>query len=155
MKFITAACSINSKTKNRDNSTTLIILFILSLLLINTMLYFLEVFNAVELELASWSSLKLTFQIKHALLPSDSLIINNHNMTDNSVKKQFCCVELEIIKLKTLDSGRFVDFHNCYKLLSPWTLPTQHVFPKICAYPNNKYVIYGPELKPCIRVNAS
>lgn len=120
---ITAACSINSKTKNRDNSTTLIILFILSLLLINTMLYFLEVFNAVELELASWSSLKLTFQIKHALLPSDSLIINNHNMTDNSVKKQFCCVELEIIS-KT-QNVRFRTFCWLSQLLqAPFALNT-------------------------------
>ena len=114
---------LTQKLKTETTAPHSLYFSILSLLLINTMLYFLEVFNAVELELASWSSLKLTFQIKHALLPSDSLIINNHNMTDNSVKKQFCCVELEIIS-KT-QNVRFRTFCWLSQLLqAPFALNT-------------------------------
>ena len=85
MKIIRAACWINSKTSNRDKNTILIIFlfsnYCWSLLWCNY-------WRSLMLRNStSGSRLKLTFQKKFALYPCDPFLINNRNMTGNSVEK--------------------------------------------------------------------
>ena len=61
--------------------------------------------------------LKLTVQIKLALYPCDPFLINNRNMTGNSVEK--CFVVLNVKSEVKLRLKRFIDFKTFYLMLSP------------------------------------
>ena len=85
IKFTRAACWINSKMSNRNKNTTLIIfLFCRYYWLISRCNYWrsLMLWNST-----SWIRLKLTVQIQLVLYPCDPFLINNRNMTGNSVEK--------------------------------------------------------------------
>ena len=101
----------------------------------------------MELHFLKLLFLKLTFQIQVALHPRDPFLINNCSMTANSVEN-YCFIVMNI-KLRVKRRFKiFIDFWNCYILLSPWApLPTRFVLLKIFAYPTNKSVTYRLELK--------
>ena len=88
MKFTRAAWRINSKISNRNKNTTLIIFlfchysdYCWSLLWWNYW-RFLMLWNSTSL-----SRIKLTVEIQLANNPYNQFLINNRNMTGNSVKK--------------------------------------------------------------------
>ena len=94
----------------------------------------------------SWSRLNLTVQIQLALYPCDLFKKSYRNMTGNSVKKRFVFLN---IKLEVKLRFKMVYFETCrYVLPSPWIpLLTRFVLITLFAYPSNKCVIYGLELK--------
>ena len=118
MKFTRAACWINSKVSNRDNSITLMILlcchYCSSLLWCN---YWrpLMLRNST-----SRSRLKLTVQMKLSLYPCDPFLINSYNVTGNKVEKH-CLVVLNVKLQVKLEFKTFYWILNCYILLSLWT----------------------------------
>ena len=57
----------------------------------------------------SSSHLKSTDQIQLALYSCDTFLINNRNITDNSVEKH-CFVMLNVKLQVKLDSKRFIEF---------------------------------------------
>lgn len=70
---------------------------------------------------------------------------NNRSMTANSIEKH--CSDAMNVKLQELNLKRFIDFQNCFILLSSWALlATQLVWLEIFVYPRNKHIIYGAEL---------
>ena len=120
MKFTRAASCINSKVSSGDNSTTLIFWcyhYCWSLLYCNC-----------------WKSLMLrtSHLLNPDLLRCNLLLIhsilffkNNRNMAANSVEKH-CCVVLNVKLLNNLRSKCFIDFGNCYPMLSPWSMRPIH-----------------------------
>ena len=85
MKFTRAAWCINSEINNRDKSTTLLIFlfcqYCWSLLWCNYWRFL------MRRNCTSWIRQKLTVQIQISLHLCDPFLINNHNMTGNSVEK--------------------------------------------------------------------
>ena len=94
----------------------------------------------------SWSRLNLTVQIQLALYPCDLFKKSYRNMTGNSVKTRFVLLN---IKLEVKLRFKMFYFETCrYLLPSPWIpLLTRFVLITLFAYPSNKCVIYGLELK--------
>ena len=83
MKFIRAACWINSKISNRDKNITLMV--ILSLLLVIVMAELLKVFNDVEFYFLK--PLKISYSNANCSSSYDPFLLNNCNMTNNSAEK--------------------------------------------------------------------
>ena len=98
MKFTRAACWINSKIRNRDKNTALIIFLFCH--------YCWSLLWSIY-----WSRLKLTAQIQLALHPCDPLLIKNSNMTGKSVEKCFV-----VLNAKLLVKLRFKTFYD-FKIL--------------------------------------
>ena len=100
-----ASCWINSKARNKDKNTSLMIFLFCyhckSLLWCNYSK------SLILWNSTFWSPLKLTVQIQLAFYPCDLFLIHNRNINVNSVKKiMFCYVEY--------DSRRFVVLHVTY-----------------------------------------
>ena len=87
-----------------------------------------------------WNHLKLTVQLQLALYPYNPFLVDNRNMTSNSVEKYFALwnvIQNVLLILKP----------NLAIMLLPGTpLPTRLLLLKIFAYPSNKCIICGPEL---------
>ena len=99
MKFNRTACLINSKISNIDKNNTLRISlfchYYWSLLRCNYWT------SLMQWNSSSWSRLKMTVQIQLALYPCDPFLINNRNMTGNSVQKSFVVLNVKLkVKLR-------------------------------------------------------
>ena len=87
MKFTRAASWMNSKISNRNKHTTLIIFLFCRYCW--PLLWYKYWTSSKLWNPTSWSRLKLTVQTQLALHPCDPFLINNRNMTGNSVEKCF------------------------------------------------------------------
>ena len=93
MKFTISACWINSEISNRYKSFKLMIL--LYCLYCWPLLWCNYWRSLMMWNSTSWSRLNLPVQIQIALHPCDLFLINNRNMTSNSVKQK-CFVMLNV-----------------------------------------------------------
>ena len=86
MKFTREACWINWKISSRDKNTTLMIFLLYHFCW--SSLWWNYWRSLIMWNSNSWSRLRLTVKIQFALHPCDPFLINNYNMTGNSVEKQ-------------------------------------------------------------------
>ena len=92
MNFTREACWMNSKKKQQRQKHHTHGILILSLLLCWSLLWRNYWRSLMLWNSTSWSWLNLTVQLQLVLYPYDPFLINNWNMTANSVEKQYFVV---------------------------------------------------------------
>ena len=95
MKFIRAACWINSKISNRDQNTTLMIFLFCNYCWSSLWCNYWK--SSMFCNSTSWSHLKLTVQIQLALYLCNPFLINNCKMAGDSLEKCFVVLNVKLV----------------------------------------------------------